>query len=61
MGLLDNTTQYSYYTTPANYGNYQFTTLENIINAFIVAYTGENKLINKIKRTDVQFHSMRAI
>jgi hypothetical protein len=61
MGLLDGTTQNSYYTTPANYGNYQFTTLENIINAFMVAYIGENKLINKINRTDVQFHAMRAI
>ena len=61
MGLLDGTTQNSYYTTPASYGNYQFTTLENIINAFMVAYIGENKLINKINRTDVQFHAMRAI
>ena len=61
MGLLDNTTQNSYYTNSANYGNYQFTTLENIINAFMVAYIGENKLINKINRTDVQFHAMRAI
>tara|TARA_R110002020_G_scaffold470306_1_gene696051 strand:+ start:929 stop:1819 length:891 start_codon:yes stop_codon:yes gene_type:complete len=61
MGLLDGTTQNSYYTTPANYGNYQFTTLENIINGFIIAYVGENKIITKINRTDVQFHAMRAI
>ena len=61
MGLLDGTTQNSYYTTPANYGNYQFVTLESIINAFVVAYTGENKIITKINRTDVQFHAMRAI
>ena len=61
MGLLDGTTQNSYYTTSANYGNYQFVTLENIINAFIVAYTGENKIITKVNRTDVQFYAMRAI
>ena len=61
MGLLDSTNQNSYYTTAANYGNYQFTTLENIINAFMISYVGENKLITKINRTDVQFHAMRAI
>ena len=61
MGLLDSTNQNSYYTTAANYGNYQFTTLENIINAFMVAYVGESKIITKINRTDVQFYAMRAI
>jgi len=61
MGLLDNQTQYSYYTTPSGYGDYQFVTLENIINAFMVAYVGEGKIITKINRTDIQFHAMRAI
>ena len=63
MGLLDGTNQATYYnlTNSANFGNYQFVTLENIINAFVVAYTGENKIITKINRTDVQFHAMRAI
>ena len=63
MGLLDGTTQNQYYdsSNSANYGNYQFTTLENIINAFMFAYVGENKIISKVSRTDVQFHAMRAI
>ena len=61
MGLLDNTTQNAYYTTSANYGNYQFVTMDNIISAFMIAYVGEGKLINKVNRTDVQFHAMRAI
>ena len=63
MGLLDGTNQETYYSTgnSANYGNYQFTTLENIINAFMFAYVGENKIISKVSRTDVQFHAMRAI
>jgi hypothetical protein len=60
MGLLDNQTQYEYYTGNL-FGNYQFITLENIINAFMFAYVGEGKLINKVNRTDVQFHAMRAI
>ena len=45
----------------ANYGNYQFTSLEDIINSFIVAYVGEDKLISKVSRTDIGFHAQRAL
>ena len=45
----------------ANYGNYQFVSLEDIINTFIVAYVGEDKIISKIKRTDVAFHAQRSL
>ena len=41
--------------------NYQFTTLENVINNFVIAYTGEDKIIPKANRTDIQFHAMRAL
>ena len=61
MGLLSNITEYQYYNSPSIYGSYQFVTLENIINAFMIIYVGENKIITKINRTDVQFHAMRAI
>jgi hypothetical protein len=63
MGLLDGTTQAQYYASSnsGNYGNYQFTTLENIINAFMYIYVGEGKIISKANRTDIQFHAMRAI
>ena len=63
MGLLDNTTQAAYYAdgNSANYGNYQFTSLEHIINQFMLAYVGEQKIIDKIKRTDVAFHAQRAL
>ena len=63
MGLLDGTNQETYYGAgnSANYGNYQFVSLENIINAFMFIYVGENKIISKINRSDVQFHAMRAI
>jgi len=62
MGLLSQN-QETYYGSgnAANYGDYQFTTLDNIINAFMVAYVGENKIISKVNRTDIQFHAMRAI
>jgi hypothetical protein len=62
MGLLEQN-QSTYYNSSnsANYGNYQFVTLDNIISAFMVAYVGEDKIIPKVDRTDIQFHAMRAI
>ena len=62
MGLLSQN-QETYYGSgnSANYGDYQFTSLADIINGFMVAYVGESKLISKVSRTDVQFHGMRAI
>jgi len=67
MGLLDGQSQYQYYPTSfggageGDLGGYQFVTLDNIISAFLIAYVGENKLITKVSRTDVQFHAMRAV
>ena len=60
MGLITRTAR-NYYTNPDEYGGYQFTSLENIINQFIVAYTGEDKIISKINRTDVAFYAQRAL
>tara|TARA_R110002167_G_scaffold62335_1_gene176036 strand:- start:1759 stop:3321 length:1563 start_codon:yes stop_codon:yes gene_type:complete len=60
MGLLDNTTNQEYYQGN-DLGNYQFTSLDNIISQFEVAYVGENKIIPKIKRADIAFHAMRAL
>ena len=60
MGLLDNQTQKSYYTG-SEFGGYQFVSLDNIINAFMLVYVGENKILTKVSRTDVQFYGMRAI
>ena len=59
MALL-NQTQQDYYDGN-DFGGYQFTSLDDIINNFIIAYVGENKIIPKVKRTDVAFHAQRAI
>ena len=40
---------------------YQFVTLDNIINAFMITHVGEGKVISKVNRTEVQFHAMRAL
>jgi len=62
MGLITQTGQ-QYYSTasPTPFGDYQFTSLEHIINQFIIAYVGEDKLIPKVRRTDVAFHAQRAL
>ena len=60
MGLLDGTTQSAYHSG-TDKGNYQFVSLDDIISSFMVVYVGENKILSKVSRTDVQFHGMRAI
>ena len=60
MGLLDGTTQKSYYQG-SDFGNYQFVSLDHIISGFMISYVGENKLITKVNKADVQFHAMRGL
>ena len=68
MGLIDINDE-QYYLGPdgvwdsndENYGNYQFTSIKDIVNNFIISYVGESKIISKVKRTDVAFHAQRAI
>jgi len=57
---LLNQTQQDYYNGN-DHGNYQFVSLDNIINQFVIAYVGEDKIIPKVKRADVAFHAQRAL
>jgi hypothetical protein len=59
MALL-NETQQDYYDGN-DFGGYQFISLDDIVNNFIISYVGENKIIPKVKRTDIAFHAQRAI
>ena len=59
MGLLNETQEQ--YHQGNNHGNYQFTSLTDIINQFMVVYVGEDKLIRNANRTDVGFHAQRAL
>ena len=59
MGLLNNTQQ-EYYDGN-DFGNYQFVSLTDIINQFMLVYVGEDKIIPKAKRLDVAFHAQRAL
>ena len=45
----------------SNFGNYQYITLSDVINNFMVSHVGQDKIISKIDRTDVTFHAQRAL
>ena len=59
MALINETNQ-AYYEGN-NYGNYQFVSLDDIINQFQISYVGQDKIIPRIRRADVAFHAMRAL
>ena len=59
MALLNQTEQ-AYYDGN-NFGDYQFVSLTDIINQFMLVYVGEDKIIPKAKRLDVAFHAQRAL
>jgi len=42
-------------------GSYQHITLADVVNNFMVSYVGEDKIIAKIKRSNVLFFAQRAI
>ena len=60
-------TQYQYYANSgaspedANWGSYQYTSLSDIVNNFMLIYAGNNELVNNINRYQVLFHAKRAI
>ena len=45
----------------ANYGSYEYVSLTDIVNNFMVAYVGMDKLIPRCKRSDVIFHAKRGL
>ena len=45
----------------ANYGSYEYISLTDIVNNFMVAYVGMDKLIPRVKRSDVIFHAKRGL
>jgi hypothetical protein len=59
--------QYQYYqnggTAPqdANLGSYQYVSLYDIVNNFMLMYTGNHSLVNNEERFKILFHAKRAI
>lgn len=48
--LLDNT-----------FGNYQYTSIKDIVDNFMIAYVGDGKLIDHVAKSDVVFHAKRGL
>lgn len=44
-----------------NYGDYQYVSIFDIVNNFMIGYVGPDKLITKVKRTDVLFYAKRGL
>jgi hypothetical protein len=59
--------QYQYYenggATPedANWGSYQYTSLYDIVNNFMLMFAGNHNLVNNEERYKVLFHAKRAV
>ena len=60
-------TDYQYYKNGGlnpeneNWGSYQYISLNDIVNNFMVMYVGNDKLINNVERYNIIFHAKRAI
>ena len=64
MGYL---TQYEYYENggaspnDANWGSYQYVSLYDLVNNFLLMYSGNHSLVNNEERFKILFHAKRAI
>jgi len=54
-------TQLEYYSEEENYGSYQYTSLSDLVNNFLIMYVGNDKQINNIRRHEVIFYAKEAI
>lgn len=58
---------YQYYNNSGNspqdenWGSYQYVSLEDIMNNFMLMYVGNDKLINNVSKYNVLFHAKRGI
>lgn len=59
--------QYQYYENGgnqpqnANWGSYQYVSLQDVVNNFILMYAGNHSLVNNEERYKILFHAKRAI
>ena len=44
-----------------NYGDYQYTSIFDLVNNFMIGYVGEDKIISHAKRSDVLFYAKRGL
>ena len=65
MGILDQPgnrhQDKNHFEEQEHFGEYQFTSLKDVIDQFMVVYVGDNKIIRSIKKVDVAFHAQRGL
>ena len=60
-------TDYQYYENNGvsplekNWGSYQYVSLEDIVQNFMLIYNGNNEILNNVERYQVLFHAKRGI
>ena len=60
-------TDYQYYANAGaspkskNWGSYQYVSLNDIVNNFMLMYQGNNELVNNVSRYKILFHAKRGI
>ena len=59
--MARSTRRIDHYTQTGDFGYYQRTNLETIIDNFMIAYVGDGKALVKVPRYEVAFHAQRAI
>ena len=60
MGLLTGSEE-NYYKNENLHGEYQFVTLQTIIDQFLISYVGDNKIIPRVNKYEVDYHAQRAM
>jgi len=43
------------------FGNYQYTSIKDIVDNFMIAYVGDGKLIDHVAKSDIVFHAKRGL
>jgi len=53
--------QFAYYDNETNWGSYQYVSLKDVVNNFMMSYVGNHNLINNVPRSLVLFYAKNAI
>lgn len=54
-------TEQTYYSNSANWGSYQYTSLSELVNNFMLINTGNDTLVGKVNRSKVLFYAKQAV
>lgn len=53
--------QFAYYDDSANYGSYQYVSLFDIVNNYMLIYNDNHSVVNNTERYKITFHAKKAI